>query len=138
VSDDFASAAARHWEDAQKLFLDNRLDNSAYLAGYAVECSLKVLVQATGTAPRRLGHELAALSGDALLLACLMTPSVRRYHVPQSADFDDLVQHWTPEMRYWTTGTVTLSTAETWLRAAEQTYHAIVIEAALDGGSAIL
>ncbi len=48
MSDAFASAAARHWEDAQRLFLDNRFDNAAYLAGYAVECSLnwfKLLAQ---------------------------------------------------------------------------------------------
>lgn len=135
MSDAYVSAAARHWEAAQKLLLDNRFDNAAYLAGYAVECSLKVLVQAAGTIPKRLGHELAALSGDALLLACLMTPSVRCYLVPQSADFDDLVKHWTPEMRYWATGEVTCATAETWLRAAEQTYRAIVIEAVLDGWS---
>ena len=135
MSEAFVSAAARHWEDAQTLFMENRFDNAAYLAGYAVECSLKVLVQAAGTTPKSLGHELKALSGDALLVACLMTPSVRRYHIPQSADFDDLVKRWTPEMRYQATGEVSRTTAETWLRAAEQTYRAIVIEAVLDGWS---
>lgn len=93
------------------------------------------LVQAAGTAPKPLGPELVTLSGDALLLACLMVPSVRRYPVPQSPGFDDLVKHRTPEMRYRATGEVTRLTAESWLRAAEQTYRAIVMEAILDGWS---
>lgn len=135
MSDAFASAATRHWEDAQRLFQADRFDNAAYLAGYVVECSLKVLVQAGGTDPKPWGHNLTALAGEALRLACLIMPSIRRYTLPPSSDFEDLAQHWTPEMRYSITGMITRSTAQSWLRAAEQTYRAIIIETVLDGWS---
>ena len=45
---DYASAAARHWEDAISLTQASRFDNSAYLAGYVVECSLKSLIEISG------------------------------------------------------------------------------------------
>jgi hypothetical protein len=135
MNEAFASAAKRHWEDAETLFLADRLDNAAYLSGYAVECSLKVLVEAAGAAPKPLGHELATLAGDALLLACLMTPTMRRYHIPQSADFDGLKQCWNPEMRYSATGQISNQQVKACLRAAEQSYCAIVIESVLDGWS---
>ena len=91
MSDAFASAAARHWRDAQLLFDCDRFDNAAYLAGYAVECSLKVLLQVGTLAPRAFGHELDRLSGDALFLACLLTPSVRRYHIPKTLELQEVL-----------------------------------------------
>ena len=135
MNEAFVSAAKRHWEDAQTLFLADRLDNTAYLSGYTVECSLKVLVEAAGAAPKPLGHELAALAGDALLLACLMAPAIRRYQFPQSADFDGLKQCWNPEIRYSVTGQISSQQAQACLHAAEQSYCAIVIESVLDGWS---
>ena len=52
MMENFGSAAARHWEDAQRLHVIGRADNSAYLAGYAIECSLKVLIEITGQIPK--------------------------------------------------------------------------------------
>lgn len=135
MNEAFASAAKRHWEDAQTLFLADRLDNAAYLSGYAVECSLKVLVEAAGADPKHLGHELATLAGDALLLACLVAPTIRRYSVPQSANFDGLKQCWNTEMRYSFTGQISRQQAQACLRAAEESYCAIVVESVLDGWS---
>ena len=42
----------RHHSDANFLRGDSRLDNSGYLAGYVVECSLKALI----VSQRRLGQ----------------------------------------------------------------------------------
>lgn len=129
----FASAAARHWEDAERLFGADRFDNAAYLAGYAVECSLKVLIQAGGTTAERLKHELPAIAGDALYLACLMAPFLHRYRFQRTSEFEQVVRSWSPELRYAPTGQISRETATAWVRAAEATYRAVVIEAALDG-----
>jgi HEPN domain-containing protein len=138
MSEDYASAASRHWEDAEILFRAGRFDNAAYLSGYVVECALKILIQKGRADPSSLWHDLPALAGDALLLACLMVPSIRRYPLPRSADFEDLKRNWKSDMRYWPTGQVTESTAQRWLRASEEAYRAVVIEAVLDGRSGLL
>ena len=44
MSENFISAAARHSFDADLLIENKRLDNAGYLAGYAVECSLKAII----------------------------------------------------------------------------------------------
>lgn len=133
MPDAFGSSAARHWEDAKRLFDANRFDNAAYLAGYAVECSLKVLIQAGGPTPKRLKHELPAIAGDALYIAHLMAPFLHRYPLHRTGEFEQVAQNWSPELRYAPTGHISRDTAITWIHAAEGTYRAIVIEAALDG-----
>ena len=130
---DYGSAAARHWEDAISLTQANRFDNGAYLAGYVVECSLKSMIEISGTSPKPFQHDLATLSGDALLLACLMAPGLRRYNLPGSPDFLAMSQDWTPEHRYCPSGQVPEATARLWLRVAEETYRAIVVNLILDG-----
>lgn len=132
----FESAAGRHLDDSTFLNLHDRVDNAAYLAGYVVECSLKLLLaQSRYLAPKSLSHDLTTLSGDALRLASLIAPFVGRYEVPPSSDLDDLNARWSPEMRYAATGSTPKGTAEMWLRAAESVYRALVIKIALDGGT---
>lgn len=130
---DYGSAAARHWEDAIILTQANRFDNAAYLAGYVVECSLKSLIEISGTSPKAFQHELATLSGDALLLAYLMVPGLQRYRLPSSADFAAMSRDWTPEHRYCPSGQISGPTAQVWLQVAEQTYRALVVNLILDG-----
>jgi hypothetical protein len=40
----YASAAARHWSDAEHLFDALRLDNADQLFGFAAECALKTVL----------------------------------------------------------------------------------------------
>jgi hypothetical protein len=50
--DDFPGAASKHVLDGEALLAANRFDGAGYLAGYAVECTTKTLVQVEGA---RLG-----------------------------------------------------------------------------------
>jgi HEPN domain-containing protein len=43
--EDYPEAALKHCDDAGRLLSGRRADGAAYLAGYAVECALKTLVQ---------------------------------------------------------------------------------------------
>ncbi len=130
----FESAARRPFEDAGLLLSNNSADNAGYLAGYVVECSLKLLlVQSAKLTPKSLGHDLLALSGDALRLAVLIAPFVGRYAVPASADLEDMAEHWSPEIRYAPTGHIRREAAEKWLRAAEAMYESLVVTITLDG-----
>lgn len=80
-ADDHPEAAGKHLGDALVLSEAKRWDGAAYLAGYVVECSLKCLViiehngnvglAQAGAQARGLGHDLNALSQEALRLAVL-------------------------------------------------------------------
>lgn len=133
MMENFGSAAARHWEDAQRLHVIGRADNSAYLAGYAIECSLKVLIEITGPNPKALGHNLSGLSGDALVLACVLAPWLHRYQISRTEDFEHVMRAWVPEMRYSATGQVSGEQCERFLRAAKSVFQEIVLSAHLDG-----
>jgi HEPN domain-containing protein len=133
----YGSAAARHWEDALLLLRNDRFDNAGYLSGYVVECSLKALIEASGDAARRYHHELGTLSGDALFLACLIAPALRRYQLPASADFTKMVAEWAPERRYCPSGDLPAATAQRWIEVAERIYRAVVVKMILDGQETI-
>jgi hypothetical protein len=135
MAPDYRSSAGRHLEDALLLFDVARFDNAGYLSGYVIECSLKLLIEASGTRPKQYQHELVTLSGNALLLACIMVPGIRRYSIPRSPDFQSMTNAWGPDLRYHTSGTTTRAQAETWLRVAADAYRSIVVESILDGWS---
>lgn len=137
MAEAFGTAAKRHWDDAELLFKEDRVTNSGYLAGYVVECSLKWLVEATEISPKSLSHDLTALSGDALSLATLLTPSLARYTIPDSAELTDIIAGWSPELRYTDNATISKAKAQAWLRAAEQVYLAVVVKLVLDGRGAV-
>ena len=75
--DDYPGAASKHVLDSEVLLAGNRFDGAGYLAGYAVECTIKTVAQVEG---RRLsGHNLGELSRDALVLVALPTGRTARY-----------------------------------------------------------
>jgi HEPN domain-containing protein len=83
--DDYASAAARHWDSSRFLADAARYQEAAYLAGYIAECSFKAFLERmmpTGQ-PRTFGHDLLALSDAALRMAVLLLPASRRYPVAE-------------------------------------------------------
>ena len=119
MAEDYASAAMRHYSDANFLREGGRLDNSAYLAGYVVECSLKALV-ACGEGPSSLvlGHDLPNLAGSALTLATLLAPGLSRYDVTDDPDVRQVLGVWKPDCRYEATGETRAEEAARRARAA--------------------
>ena len=65
MSEDYPSAAKRHLEDSRTLLDAQRWDNSAYLAGYVIECSLKALITfpapPAGIEVKEIGHDVTKL-----------------------------------------------------------------------------
>ena len=104
--EDFASATARHLDNVVYLKQDNRWQEAAYLAGYVAECAYKTLLEHTapGVLLRPLGHNLAALSGDALEMALLLNPAHARYHHGASHIGMIGIGGWDPQDRYERTG----------------------------------
>lgn len=133
MSEDFSSAAARHYNDSQLLFDERRLDNAAYLTGYVVECCLKALILHGGGSPRAYGHDLSALGGDALELAVLLSPGLRHYHVDTMAETRKKCDSWEPSLRYAKTGDVTEPDAARLREAAQDVFVRLLVPLILDG-----
>ena len=63
--EDYPEAALKHCEDARHLLSGQRADANGYLAGYAVECALKTLVQVEERSTRLVrSHDLNDLSTE--------------------------------------------------------------------------
>ena len=130
--EDFASAAARHWNNTNFLAQATHWQEAAYLAGYIAECSAKVLLQETAPqiALRLLRHNLVALTGEALELAVLINPASRRYPVTSVLPG---VSRWAPEHRYEKTAFLPEADFQQIVSEAEAIGQAILVELVLDG-----
>jgi len=133
-TEDYFSSGFRHYEAAQTLNTLNRIDESAYLAGYVIECSLKKLIEThTGRPARGYGHDLTGMSGPALSLAALLAPASGRYRVDILSTLPSAMSYWSPALRYWTTGDVTVADAACVLQAAHEAVTHILVPLVLDG-----
>lgn len=132
--EDYASAAARHWDNVEFLGQADRWQEAAYLAGYVAECSLKVLLQRSPLPNmRNLGHSLAVLSGEALELALLLEPAAARYRVATLQSGRSGVGGWHPEQRYEVTDLARKPEFRQMVQEAEAIARTVLIGMVLDG-----
>ena len=133
--EDYASAAARHWDNVDFLATANRWQEAAYLAGYIAECSLKALLEHTapGILLRLLGHNLIALTGEALEMAVLLTPASRRYPISTLFPGGPGAGQWRPEHRYEATGFLPDNEFQVIVAEAQHIGRLVLIELVLDG-----
>lgn len=120
------------------MLAEQRLDNAAYLAGYAVECGLKALVLYGGGQPREYGHELPTLAGKALDLAVLLSPAMRRYHIDTMDEMLGACHGWGPDLRYTKTGDMSDAKAKKFGQAARMSFERLLIPMILDGRAEIV
>jgi hypothetical protein len=130
--EDFASAAARHWDGTAALAQAARWQEAAYLGGYVAECVWKALLKRLSPAivVRELGHCLIDLSGDALDVSLLLSPPMRRYQRNVSTA---IVNGWTPEQRYATTDPSGITRFQQMVAEAETVGREVLLAMVLDG-----
>ena len=136
--DDHPDAAGKHLDDAVTLLTAGRNDGAAYLAGYVVECSLKSLIlfeHGHAVWSGRGGHDLNALSAEALRLASLPGARTAKYVSFGTPGHSLYTQPggWTHHLRYRPPGTIPPATAADWLAEATQAFSSIVVAMRLDG-----
>jgi HEPN domain-containing protein len=129
---DFVSASTRHLKDARFLHEGARFDNSAYHAGYVVECALKAVVHRTGLNAKLYGHRLRKLQQEGLAFASLAAPGCTRYS-PAEADVNTMNQQWNESSRYARTGDISQRDSELLLATAKRVWTRCVGEMFLDG-----
>jgi hypothetical protein len=130
MADDFASAAARHWDNSAFLFENGRFQEAAYLAGYVAECSLKFCVEQAQLIPREMRHELPILSSDGLELAKLLNPLFNRYQI---STLITALLDWSETHRYEKTGFLPDAQLQAIVEQAHQVAEQILIPMLLDG-----
>ena len=139
TGEDYPEAALKHCDDARHLMSGNRPDGAAYLAGYAVECALKTLIQveAGNVAPvMQWKHRLNDLSVEALRLAATATSKTAKYisaPAVTTLNYGSPPAGWVEYLRYFPAGTIPAPTAEQWVTEAERLYTELIGELRKDG-----
>jgi len=133
VKDDYAAAAGKHVDDAGVRLLNQPFDGAGYLAGYAVECVLKRLMEVERHQVARL-HDLSQLSTTASLLASQPTQRTARYvKKPVTTLKHGFPGGWEETLRYAAPGTITESVATSWIQEATRLYSEVIGAMKLDG-----
>ncbi len=134
VKDDYAAAAGKHVDDAGVLLRSQRFDGAGYLAGYAVECVLKKLIEVEGH-PVARHHDLSALSTTASLLASQPKQRTARYvRKPGVTTLEyGFPRGWKETLRYTAPGTISETLAASWVQEAKRLHSEVIVAMKLDG-----
>ena len=133
-ADDYPGAASKHVLDGEALLAAGRFDGAGYLAGYAVECTIKTVAQVEGS--RLQGrHDLGALSRRALALAAM--PSGRTARYLTNPNFTILTYGdppgWKETMRYQAAGFINETDAANWVAEARRLHDEVIVQMKLNG-----
>lgn len=130
MGEDYPNAARRHLEDSKMLLDATRWDNSAYLAGYVIECSIKAVIaypsRTEGQSWPGDGHDLGSLLSQLERMAASRKVgnkrSVHSSMINTLRTGIDSNFAWHPRMRYEPSGTVSDTQAKKWLNLANRSF----------------
>jgi hypothetical protein len=129
LGDDYPGAAKKHVFDSEALLAASRFDGAVYLAGYAVECTIKTVAQVEKK-PLPGHHRLDELSRHALMLAALPTAKTVRYLT--NLKFTTMTYGdppgWKETMRYQAEGFVSQAHAVAWVEEARRLYDEVIFK----------
>lgn len=134
MAEDYPKAARKHVLDSEALLSANRYDGAGYLAGYAVECTLKTLIWVETSKGTHDTHDLNTLSTRALQLAGLPTQKTAAY--VKGTTITSLLygpSGWRETLRYEPEGAVTQTDCKAWVSEARRLYDAVIIPMRLSG-----
>lgn len=133
MADNYPEAAKKHLIDSEALLSAKRYDGAGYLAGYAVECTLKTLIWVESGRGGG-GHNLNALSRGALRLLGL--PAQKTASYVKHSNITSLQYGpagWRETIRYEKEGFVSQADSEAWVAEAKRLRDEIIIPMKLDG-----
>ena len=133
MADNYPEAVRKHVVDSEALLHVNRYDGAGYLAGYAVECTLKTLIWVEGGGGGG-GHDLNRLTTRALQLHGL--PSQRTASYVTQPGITALLYGpagWRETLRYEPEGTVSQADSTAWVSEARRLHDEVIIPMKLDG-----
>jgi HEPN domain len=135
--EDYPDAARKHYTDARALMNRRRYDGAAYLAGYAVECILKTIIQVNQPSRVPMIHDINKLSVDAQRLATMPSSRTARYFSLGSSvtrlPYGNPPAGWKETLRYHCEGTIPKTTASDWVAEAKRLYEYVLWGLIKDG-----
>ena len=135
--EDYPDAARKHYMDARALMGRRRYDGAAYLAGYAVECILKTIIQINQPSGVPMIHDINRLSVDAQRLATMPSSRTVRYFRLGSSitsfPYGSPPLGWKETLRYHFEGTIPKTTASAWVAEAKRLYEHVLWGLIKDG-----
>lgn len=133
MADNYPEAAWKHVIDSEALLSVRRFDGAGYLAGYAVECTLKTLIWVESGRGGG-GHNLNALTGGALRLLSLPAQRTARYIThPNITSLQYGSVGWRETIRYEAQGFVSQADSEAWVAEAKRLCNEVIIPMKMDG-----
>jgi hypothetical protein len=133
VAQNFPEAVRKHVFDSEALLQANRYDGAGYLAGYAVECTLKTLISVEGGSVPWV-HNLNTLSGKALQLQSLASQKTASYvSLPGITALLYRSPGWYETLRYEPEGTVSQADSTAWVSEARRLHDEVIFKMKLDG-----
>jgi HEPN domain-containing protein len=133
LADNHPAAARKHVLDSEALLRANRYDGAGYLAGYAVECTLKTMILVEGQ-PVPRNHDLNRLSNVALRLASIPAQKTAKYASgPVITSLTYGPGGWRETLRYEPEGAVVSTDCVAWVSEARRLYDAVIAQMRLDG-----
>jgi len=133
MADNYPHAARKHVFDSEALLAAGRYDGAGYLAGYAVECTLKTLILVE-TGKQEKHHRLNELSATALSLAS--TPGQKTAKYLSGPTITSLVYGspgWFETLRYMEEGAVSQADSTAWVTEARRLHDTVILPMTLDG-----
>lgn len=126
MSDDYGSAAARHYLDAKALKDSGQSDNAGHLIGFAAECAIKFRIQSL-----QPGANSPQLHLPDLLVAARKKFGARGQNVSMLQIVkDDHFSTWNVNRRYWITGSTDATELDDWFKVARRLLGAAQIKVA--------
>lgn len=134
MADNYPEAAWKHVIDSEALLSVKRYDGAGYLAGYAVECTLKTLIWVESGGGGGGGHNLNALTSRALSLLSLPAQRTAPYvKHPNITSLQYGLAGWRETIRYEAQGFVSQTDSEAWVAEAKRLCDEVIIPMKLDG-----
>jgi hypothetical protein len=94
--DNFYNTANRMYKSSKILHGDQDFHNSCYLAGYVIECYIKIMHQLLSGQNPPLIHNIAVLNSRCLQYIASGNSSNQTYFMDSSANFSTILQKWNP------------------------------------------
>ncbi|WPO92573.1 hypothetical protein [Chryseobacterium sp. HR92] len=106
MADNFIHSAERMRDSSNILHLNKDFHNSCYMAGYVVECYLKIFMNFSlpipSSNPRSYGHNINQLSADLYYAAtsAASASAYRSYIIDVHTECNNIINTWNPIKRY--------------------------------------
>lgn len=132
--DCYSQAAGRHLHSSEVLLAASDWDNALYLAGYAVECTLKTLMQIHlgYVEARSFEHRIRDLEGAGLQRVRDLHPRIG-LRLPTSSTVGTIVSDQHPWRRYLRNGVWSSEDVRQAVQRARDIYSEVVLKLVLDG-----